>query len=246
MEGQKTNAPFLGQTPSHVVLALGVCIGILGTVLFLFVFGPAKGNTDTLVQNPIVNTVPTNPTAPTPVVNTNVKITKEDHILGDINAPVHLVEYSDFECPFCARFEPTIRQIMDEYKGKVAFTYRHYPLTQIHPMAQKSAEASECAGDQKAFFPMHDKLFELSRNSQLTVETIKKAAVELKLNAKTFNDCLDKGTKAAKVQADQAQGDSYGVQGTPATFINGQLVSGALPIDQIKAIINAELAKVGK
>jgi len=163
-------------------------------------------------------------------------ITKDDHIRGNINATVTLVEFSDFECPFCERIYPTMNQILKDYKDKVRLVYKHFPLG-FHPNAQKAAEASECASDQGKFWEYHDKIFE-NQPSGLSLEKFKQWAKDLGLNSGKFNDCLDSGKYAQKIQTDFQEGSQKGVNGTPATFINGQLVSGALPYDSFKQIID--------
>jgi len=164
------------------------------------------------------------------------EITKDDHIRGDFNAPITLVEFSDFECPFCERHFSTLNKILSDYKGKVRLVYKHFPLG-FHPNAQKAAEASECADEQGKFWEYHDKLFE-NQPTGYSLEKFKQWAKELGLNINKFNDCLDSGKYAQKVQADYQEGLQKGVNGTPATFINGQLVSGALPYESFKQIID--------
>jgi len=167
------------------------------------------------------------------------KITKDDHIRGDFNAPITLVEFSDFECPFCERHYPTLNKILSDYKGKVRLVYKHFPLG-FHPNAQKAAEASECADEQGKFWEYHDKIFE-NQSSGLSLDKFKQWAKDLGLDTQRFNACLDSGKYAQKVQADYQEGLQKGVNGTPATFINGQLVSGALPYDSFKQIIDSIL-----
>jgi protein-disulfide isomerase len=134
-----------------------------------------------------------------------------------------------------------VKQILDEYQGKVRLVYRHFPLRSIHPQAQKAAEASECANNQGKFWEMHDKLFEFNNAGTLTLENMKKAAADLKLNTSTFNTCLDNGETADRVEQDYQDGIAGGVRGTPGTFINGQYIAGALPFEQIKPVIDSLL-----
>lgn len=183
---------------------------------------------------------PSDQTPPTPAAAT-FNITKDNHIRGDFNAPITLVEFSDFECPFCERHYPTLNQILDEYKGKVRLVYKHFPLG-FHPNAQKAAEASECADEQGKFWEYHDKLFE---NFKLgySIENFKKWAGDLKLNSEKFDACIDSEKFAQKIQTDYQEGAQKGVNGTPATFVNGQLVSGALPYASFKQIIEGLLNK---
>lgn len=159
------------------------------------------------------------------------------------NKVVQIVEYSDFQCPFCVRAFPTVQQIKQAYGDKVEFTYKHFPLNSIHPLAQKAAEASECARDQGKFWEYHDLLF--SKNSDWVqtdgISKFKQYAADLGLNTSAFNTCLDSGAKKAVVDADLAEGSSKGVNGTPAFFIGGELISGAQPFETFKAKIDAQL-----
>jgi protein-disulfide isomerase len=161
---------------------------------------------------------------------------------GPENAPVTIVEFSDFECPFCSRVLPTLEQVEANYGDKVRIVFRQFPLN-IHPNAQKAAEASLCAEDQGKFWEMHDHMFANQR--QLSVDNLKAAAGELGLDVDTFAQCLDSGEHAGVVEADMKAGVEAGVSGTPAMFINGQLVSGAVPYEQVAEVIDAELKRKG-
>jgi len=188
---------------------------------------------------------PTNPSAPTP---SKVQVSLDDDaVQGDKNAPVTIVEFSDYQCPFCGRFySETLGQIEDNYvkTGKVKLVFRDFPLNSIHPQAQKAAEAAECAkeagGNDEAYWNYHNKLFE--NQGALDVASLKKYAADLGLNAAKFNDCLDSGKKASEVAKDLADGQKYGVQGTPSFFINGQMISGAQPYSNFQSAIDAALA----
>jgi protein-disulfide isomerase len=163
------------------------------------------------------------------------------NIKGDENAPVTIIEYSDFECPFCARFySDTLGQIEKEYieTGKANLEFKHFPLG-FHSNAQKAAEATECAEEQGKFWEMHDKLFEDGVSGG--VSTFKKYAKDLGLNTVKFDECIDSGRTADSVKADIKEGKSNGVTGTPAFLINGKLVSGAQPFSVFKQAIEAEL-----
>lgn len=171
----------------------------------------------------------------------------DDPFLGDPNAPVTIVEFGDFQCPFCRRFHAqTLPLIIDEYvkTGKARFVYRDFPLSSIHEQAQKSAEAAECANEQGKFWPYHDLLFQ--RQEGLSISNYKLWAGELGLNQGQFNSCLDSGKYSAEVEKDAEDGRKAGVTGTPATFVNGRLVSGAVPFAQFKAVIEEELAKAAR
>ncbi len=165
----------------------------------------------------------------------------DDAVLGEKKAKVTIVEFSDYECPFCGRFhQQTLPQIKENYikTGKVKLIYRDFPLG-FHAQAQKAAEAAECAGEENKYYEMHDKLF--TDGVQGGVDSFKKFAADIGLNTAKFNDCLDSGKMAAETQKDQSDGAQYGVTGTPAFFINGQLVSGAQPYQVFQQAIEQAL-----
>jgi protein-disulfide isomerase len=161
---------------------------------------------------------------------------------GPANAPVTIVEFSDFQCPFCSRLIPTMKQVEEKYGDKVRVVFRQYPLP-FHQNAQKAAEASLCAADQGKFWELHDAMF--ANQQALAVEQLKAKATELGLNADQFNSCLDSGKHAEVIQADMKEGAAAGVNGTPAMFINGRFISGAVPLEQITAVIDDELRRKG-
>jgi protein-disulfide isomerase len=164
-------------------------------------------------------------------------------IKGSDSAQVTIVEFSDFQCPFCSRVNPTLKQVEDKYGDKVRVVFRNFPLLQIHPNAAKAAEAASCAADQGKFWEMHDKLF--ANQQKLAVEDLKVHATDLGLKADVFNQCLDSGQKEAEWKKDMNEGTSYGLTGTPAFFINGRLISGAQPLEAFTAIIDEELEMKG-
>jgi protein-disulfide isomerase len=159
---------------------------------------------------------------------------------GETKAPVTIVEFSDFECPYCSKAEETVKQVMKEYSGKIRLVYRDFPLP-FHPNAQKAAEAAHCAGDQGKYWEMHEKLF--GNQKALAVAELKGHAKALGLDAGKFEKCLDSGDKAPVVDKNRKAGADVGVQGTPAFFINGVMLSGAQPFSEFKSIIDKELAK---
>ncbi len=229
---------------------LGLMSGISGTsvlaLIGLFVLMSAgqglSGSKNTNV-NSVNSNANTNQAAvnqePTPAGEVP-PITGDDHVKGGNNAKVTLIEYSDFQCPYCSRHNDTMDEIYKAYGNKVKIIFRHFPLS-FHPEAQKAAEASECAAEQGKFWEMHDKIFAANTAGTMSVAKWKEEAKNLKLNTSKFNDCLDSGKYADKVGQMAAGGSTAGVEGTPATFVNGELVSGALPIEQFKQIIDGKL-----
>jgi protein-disulfide isomerase len=166
----------------------------------------------------------------------------DDHIKGDPNAPVTIVEFSDYECPFCERFySQTYSQIVEQYvdTGKAKIILRDFPLS-FHSQAQKAAEAAECAGEQERYYEMHDLLFE--RGVAGGVNSFKQMASDLGLDTSAFNTCLDTNAMASEVQADFADGQRLGIQGTPGFLVNGKLISGAQPFSVFAQAINAQLS----
>jgi protein-disulfide isomerase len=161
---------------------------------------------------------------------------------GDPKAPVTIVEFSDFECPFCVRAEETVKKVLAAYPGKVRLVYRDYPLPS-HGRAQKASEAALCAGDQNKYWEMHEKLFANTR--ALEVGQLKQYAKDLGLTTDAFDKCLDSGEKAKLVEESKQAGEAAGVNGTPAFFINGRGLSGAQPFEKFKEIIDQELRVSG-
>ncbi len=158
---------------------------------------------------------------------------------GPPDAPVVLVEFSDFQCPYCASLHATLEQVIARYSAQVRLIYRNFPLSQIHPNAEKAAEAGLCAADQGHFWEMHDLMFQ--SQSLLKEADLKSKAAQLNLDTAMFNSCLNSGQKAGKVQQDLYAGAKLGVAGTPALFVNGRFVSGAVPLADIVRIIDDEL-----
>ncbi len=163
---------------------------------------------------------------------------------GSPTAPVTLVEFSDFECPFCRQTEPVLKQIQEQYGEQVRVIYRQFPLNDIHPRAQKAAEASLCADDQGQFWNMHDALF--LEPVELEMASLREKAVAIGLETETFNECLNSGKYVQRVLADVRAGVLAGVTGTPTVFINGRAVSGAQPFESYVAIIDDELERISQ
>ncbi len=173
----------------------------------------------------------------------------DDPVLGNANVPVTVIEFSDFQCPFCRQFwRDTFSQLKKEYidTGKIKLVYRDFPLTSIHPSSLASALAGECAHSQGKFWQFHDAIFE-GQDKQgtgtitYTVDDIKKWAQQAGLAMPAFNSCLDAKKYDSEVQKDIADGTKAGVSGTPAFFINGQSLLGAQPFNVFKQIIDQTL-----
>ncbi|MCP3663864.1 MAG: thioredoxin domain-containing protein [Gammaproteobacteria bacterium] len=172
-----------------------------------------------------------------------------DHIYGDPKAPITIVEYSDFECPYCKTFHPTVKKVVDANPGKVNWVYRHFPLGFHNPGAQKQAEATECAavqGGDDAFWKMTDLIYErtTSNGKGFAIDKLVPLAEEIGLDSATFKTCLDSGKMEARVLADLKNGEASGITGTPATILihtptsRIASMSGAVPMAQLQAIID--------
>jgi protein-disulfide isomerase len=167
-------------------------------------------------------------------------------ILGDANAPVTIVEFSDFQCPFCASFfNETLPQLQKDYidTGKAKLIYKNLPITNIHPYAERAAEAAECAEKQGKFWEYHDTLFKNQQTwaSENATAIFKKYASNLGLNATEFDNCLDSNKYSSEISKDLQDGQNAGVTGTPTFFINGIRVVGAQPYSIFKQTIDSEL-----
>jgi protein-disulfide isomerase len=159
---------------------------------------------------------------------------------GKSGAPVTLVEFSDFQCPYCKGMAPTLKQVEQKLGNQVQIVYRQYPLTSIHPFAFKAAEASLCANEQGKFWELHDLMFQ--EQSKLAVSDLKEKARRLGMDGKKFDGCLDSGRYVEQVQNDQKEGLRVGVSGTPALFVNGRPIEGgAVPYAVLEAAIQMEL-----
>lgn len=173
----------------------------------------------------------------------NVEIDPSDPVLGNADAPVTIIEFSDFECPFCKQYhDTTFKQIKQTYidTGKVKYIFKDFPLSQLHPRAQASAEAAQCANDQGKFWDYGDALFK--NQKALTDDDLKRYAADLKLDIQAFGECYASGKHRAGISNDQQTGIKAQVTGTPGFAINGRRLDGAQPFDKFQALIEQALA----
>jgi len=175
------------------------------------------------------------------VPRANIAIGASNPSVGNASAPVTIVEFSDYQCPYCGRVEPTIKRLRATYGDKLRFVWKDFPLTQIHPQAFKAGEAAHCAGDQGKYWELHDVLF--NNQQALMPGDLKKHAADLGLNAEQFNQCLDSSKYGERVRDGVSEGGELGVNSTPTIFINGRRLSGAQPYEAFAAIIDEELAR---
>lgn len=163
--------------------------------------------------------------------------TDDDPIWGEQDAPVTIVEFADYECPFCAQNSQNMRSILSDYSTEVKYVMRDFPL-QFHPNAFKAAEAANCAGEQDKYWEMHDILF--SNQEELDVLNLKSYAAELQINMEEFETCFDGGKYVDEIRQDMEDGRRYQVEGTPTLFVNGHRLAGPSP-DQIRQTIELAL-----
>ena len=240
-----------GNSPWMMVsILLGVLLMVsFGTNLFVIskVNAPGQPTPSGTGQYAPPQAAPSAPNAPSgPAQRVQVSV-GDDPALGNKNAKVTIIEFSDFQCPFCKRFhDATWTQLKSTYidSGKVYFVYRDFPLS-FHQNAEKAAEAANCANEQGKFWEYHDIIFKNSQGdgTGLADADLKKYATDLSLDTAKFNTCLDTGKYKAEVSKDQADGSAAGVSGTPSFFINGIQLVGAQPFAAFQQTIDAELAK---
>ncbi|RLC36321.1 hypothetical protein DRH27_05390 [Candidatus Falkowbacteria bacterium] len=160
-------------------------------------------------------------------------IDETDYFRGNIDAPVQVIVYNDFDCPFCADFYATVNEVIEYFKDDVVVASRYYPM-RTHTNALSAALASECAAEQDKFWEMGDKLFMANKSGDLGIEQYKKDAEELSLNLVQFNECLDTEKYKGKIQEQLTEGQIFGITGTPGNFINGIRAPGAVPFADYK------------
>ena len=169
----------------------------------------------------------------------NIEVASTDPVKGPANAPITIVEYSDFQCPYCARVNPTLDQVRKEYGDKVKIVFKDFPLPN-HPEAPKAAEAAHCAGEQGKFWELHDRMF--ANQQALQLPALKEHATAVGLDMNAFNQCLDSGKHSPRVAANLKSGEALGVASTPTLYVNGRPVVGAQSFEYFKAVIDEELA----
>lgn len=247
-DGMPSKTSFVfGLVSGVAAISLLASVGLLSGGNFAKSAGATTGTTTIADAQPVAAAAAKTKT-PTGKVP---EVTDADHIRGNKDAKVTFIEYSDFECPFCKRFEPTMQQMEKEYGDKVKIVYRHYPLS-FHANAQKEAEATECANDlggNDAFWKYHDAILDrtTSGGTGFALDDLVPLAKELGLDESKFQDCLDTGKYAQHVKDDMSGGSAAGITGTPGSILidaagNSQLLSGAVPYATIKSALDAALA----
>lgn len=238
-------------------LSMPVAVIITGVIIAGAIFVSNRGNSNTVAQAPTGNQPAQQAPTPQPSGSTDAvrPVTEKNHVRGDINAPVKIVEYSDFECPFCKRFHDTMKQVMDEYgeDGRVAWVYRHFPLEQLHPVkAMREAVASECVkelGGNDAFWQFTDRFYELTpSNNRTDVDTLIPQIVgEIGLAGAAFDECWASDRYDTHIQEDVENAIATGGRGTPWSIVIGPdgttyPLSGAQPYEAVKQLIELALA----
>jgi protein-disulfide isomerase len=168
-----------------------------------------------------------------------VEVEAKGASMGPDDAPVTIVEFSDYQCPYCSRAEPVVQQVLERYPSQVRFVFRHFPLEQIHPLARGAAEAAACANEQGRFWEFHGKLF--ASGAKLDAESLQQYASDLELDLEAFQACVDERRFQAAIEADLVAGRQAGVTGTPVFFVNGIRMSGARPLEDFVSTIEKEL-----
>ncbi len=245
-ENIKTNVEEPVQVNQKYALAMPIAVIIAGVLIAgAVIYNGGKNANGNTVNAPQQQQV----AQETGDLEQMIPVTSEDHIRGDINAPVKIVEYSDTECPFCKKFHTTMKEVMAEYgkNGKVAWVYRHFPLDSLHSKARKEAEATECAaelGGNAKFWEYLDRLMEITpANNGLDASELPNIAEYVGLDKNKFNECLSSGRYAKKIQDHIDNAVATGGQGTPWSIVVGKNgkkypLSGAQPISAIKQLID--------
>jgi len=224
--------------PASILIA-----ALLVSISLVYSVGKRAGGDDNKLTGNLVDNVKVPDSSPI-----NIKpISSEDHILGDVDASVKIIEFSDLECPFCKSFHQTMQKVLENYGNKVAWVYRHYPIDQLHSKARKEAEASECANElggplgseasNQAFWAYVDKIFEITpSNDGLDLKQLPEIAAEIGLDKTKFEECLASGRQAEKVEAGVRDAANAGARGTPYSIVIAKsgkkyIIPGALPFN---------------
>jgi len=177
---------------------------------------------------------------PPPIFRAELSVADEP-FRGSEKAPVTIVKFEDFQCPFCKEVQPTFNELLSQYDGKIKLVHKDLPLDSLHPRARQAAEAARCAYEQGKFWDYHDKLY--ANSPKASADDLKSFAKEVGLNVDSFDRCFVSGKYKAVVQQDLNEGAQLGLTGTPTFFINGREISGNQPLDAFEAIIDEELAR---
>tara|TARA_Y100000310_G_scaffold344267_1_gene456100 strand:- start:1165 stop:1875 length:711 start_codon:yes stop_codon:yes gene_type:complete len=220
------------------IIAAALIVG--GSLIYTAGMGEDTTGTERVAQG--------NGTVPSPdLVKNNgstveFTITEQDHVRGNLNAKITLVEFSDLQCLFCASFHPSVQQALAEYGDDIRWVYKHFPLDTRHPQARPAAEASECVWEQKGdegFWQFADAIFE--NQSRMNPSYYQEVAQQIGVNLAQFDTCVSERKYQDKVEADYQAGLQAGVAGTPGSYVNGVPVRGAVPYEQLKSIIDSQL-----
>lgn len=243
IDGQQSQEDTVTFKRSHFYAVLTVLSFAIGVLLGYVVWGyQPDGGQETTTQSPVQ---PSGPVVEAPVTEEPQFVRydipdKGFPSLGPADAPITIVEFSDYQCPFCRRWHQEVYEpLLSAYPGQIRMVYRHLPLTSIHPDAQPAAEAAMCAGEQDAYWPFHNKLFS---SDSLSTQTFLQYAQELSLDVEAFQACLTERKYKEAVEADMDFAVNLGVRSTPTFFINGLAVVGAQPLEVFRQVIDKELA----
>jgi len=236
---EEQNSDFIVLKKSRVITGLAILVSFLLGIGAGYLLFAKSADTTALAQ------APQQAGAPEPPARLDNVSVDDDPAFGPENAPVTIVEFSDFQCPYCLRFhQETFDALKQLYEGQIRYVYRDFPLTSIHPDAEKAAEAGQCAYEQGRFWEMHDMIFD-NQQIDIGIDALKDLAQQIGLDQEQFDACLDSDKYAQEVAGDLQDGGSYGVTGTPTFFINGVRLVGAQPLSAFQAIIDQELAARG-
>ena len=224
-----------------VTFFVGLVSFLLGGVFFTFLAFNIRGglltNTGTIGGGGAAVQAPAQPTDTPRVENVAFGVMPP---LGSVDAPIKIVEFSDFQCPFCKRFtDQTMGALRQQYGDKIVIYFRHFPLEAIHPEARNGSMAALCANDQGKFWEMHDELF--LTQDLISVSNSESLAQKLGIDAEKFNSCMESAQFDSVINTDLQEGSSYGVSGTPTFFVNGWRIVGAQPLAAFTTIIDREL-----